>query len=71
MVDHAARRTTRPALSDNQSRAAPLLPGTSLPARSDLPLAYIYQPAPAPTQSGRARTREWLLEFEQIGRAHV
>jgi hypothetical protein len=64
MVDHAARRTTRPALSDNQSRAAPLLPGTSLPARRELPLAYIYQPARSPTQSGQARTREWLLEFE-------
>jgi hypothetical protein len=64
MADHAAQGATRPSLSDNRSRAAPLLPGTSLPARRDLPLAYIYQPAPAPTQSGRARTREWLLEFE-------
>jgi hypothetical protein len=28
-----------------------------------LPRAYIYQPAPSPTQSGRGR-REWVLEFE-------
>ena len=28
-----------------------------------MPLAYIYQPAPSPTQSGRARS-EWVLEFE-------
>ena len=64
MVDLAAQRTTRPSLSDNQSRAVSKLPGTSLPARGRLPLAYIYQPAPSATQSGQARTREWLLEFE-------
>ena len=64
MADHAAQRTTRPSLSDNQGRSIPLLPGTSLPARRELPLAYVYQPAPSPTQSGQARTREWLLEFE-------
>jgi hypothetical protein len=64
MADHAAQRTATPSLTDNQSRSIPLLPGTSLPARGRLPLAYIYQPAPTPIQSGRARTREWLLEFE-------
>jgi len=27
-------------------------------------LARIYQPAPNPMQSGRANTRQWMLEFE-------
>jgi hypothetical protein len=71
MADHAAQGTTRSSLRDNQSRGVPLLPGTSLPARRRLPLAYIHQPAPSPTQSGRARTREWLLEFEPASRREI
>jgi ETC complex I subunit conserved region len=63
MAERAARSTASVLLGDNQSRGAPRLPGTSLPARSPLPRAYIYHPAQSPTQSGRAR-REWLLEFE-------
>ena len=63
MTDRAAQRTDLPPRSDNQSRKQPLLPGTSMPAPGPLPLAYIHQPAPSPTQSGRAR-REWVLEFE-------
>jgi hypothetical protein len=39
------------------------VPGTSLPAPGRLPLAYIHQPAPSPTQSAPGRN-EWLLEFE-------
>ena len=63
MEDRAAQRTDRPPRSDNQSRNHPLLPGTSMPAPGPLPLACIYQPAPAPTQSAPGRT-EWVLEFE-------
>jgi hypothetical protein len=44
-----------PPRSDNQNRAAPLLPGTSMPAPGLLPLAYIYQPGPSPTQSAPGR----------------
>ena len=63
MEDRAAQRTDLPPRSDNQSRKQPLVPGTSMPASGPLPLAYIYQPVPSPTQSGRARW-EWVLEFE-------
>jgi hypothetical protein len=34
-----------------------------MPAPGQLPLAYIYQPAPSPTQSAPGR-KEWVLEFE-------
>nr|WP_142850361.1 ETC complex I subunit [Telmatospirillum sp. J64-1] len=27
-------------------------------------MARIYRPSPSPTQSGRARSREWVMEFE-------
>ena len=47
----------------NQSRALPLLPGTSTPATGVLPRARIYQPARSVTQSAPGR-REWVLEFE-------
>ena len=30
----------------------------------DMPLAKIFQPAKTAMQSGRAKTREWLLEYE-------
>jgi ETC complex I subunit conserved region len=48
---------------DNRGRNKPLLPGTSMPAHEPLPLVFIYQPAPGPTQDGRARSKEWILEF--------
>jgi hypothetical protein len=35
-------------------------------AHEPLPLAYIYQPAPRPTQYGRARSKEWILEFAPL-----
>jgi len=63
MADRAAENTASFLRGDNQSRGEPRLPGTSMPARGPLPRVYIYQPAPSPTQSGRAR-RAWLLEFE-------
>ena len=63
MDDRAARDTASFLRDDNQSRRAPRLPGTSVPASGMLPLAHIYQPSPSPTQSGRGR-REWVLEFE-------
>jgi hypothetical protein len=63
MDDRAARDTASFLRDDNQSRRAPRLPGTSVPASGPLPLAYIYRPSPSPTQSGRGR-REWVLEFE-------
>jgi hypothetical protein len=65
MVDRAAQRAAPPSRSDNLSRNPPRLPGTSMPARRELPLAYIHQPAPSPTQSGRAR-KEWVVEFEPM-----
>ena len=49
--------------NDNQSRNEPRLPGTSMPAPGPLPRAYIYRPAPSPTQSAPGR-HEWVLEFE-------
>jgi ETC complex I subunit-like protein len=51
------------ARDDNQSRGTPGLPGSLLPARSAIPVAYIYQPARSPMQSGLARLHEWVLEF--------
>jgi hypothetical protein len=67
----AANRTALPSksdnlrgLRDNQGRNEPRLPGTAVPAPGWVPLVYIYQPAPSPTQSGRARSKEWVLEFE-------
>ena len=63
MADRVAWNAASFKQGDNQSRGEPRLPGTSMPALGPLPRAYIYQPAPSPTQSGRAR-REWLLEFE-------
>jgi hypothetical protein len=39
-------------------------PGSPMPTNEHLPLAYIHQPAPVPVQSGQARTREWLLDFD-------
>jgi ETC complex I subunit conserved region len=63
MADRAAHRAVPLPRSDGQGRSEPQLPGTSMPARAQLPLAYIYQPAPSPTQSGRGR-EEWVLEFE-------
>jgi hypothetical protein len=63
MADRAARNTASFLPGHNQGPGEPRLPGTSMPERGSLPRAYIYQPAPSPTQSGRAR-REWLLEFE-------
>jgi hypothetical protein len=63
MTNRAAHGTVPPPRSDNQRRNEPRLPGTSIPAPGAVPLAYIYQPAPSPTQSGRARS-EWVLEFE-------
>jgi hypothetical protein len=63
MNDRAAQRTARWSRTDNRGRNRPRLPGTSTPARWKLPLAYIYQPAPSPTQSRRARN-EWVLQFE-------
>ena len=63
MTDRAAHRTAPPWRTHNPGRNPPRLPGTSMPARRELPLAYIYQPAPSPTQSGRAR-KEWVVEFE-------
>ena len=64
MDDGRGRNTAPTPRGDNRGRGAALLPGTSLLARGPLPVAYIHQPAPSPTQAGRARTREWLLEFE-------
>jgi hypothetical protein len=55
MEDRAAQSTNLRPRSDNKTREEPRLPGTSMPAPGQLPLAYIYQPAPSPTQSGRAR----------------
>ena len=63
MQARAAQRNVLPARGDNQNRGVPLLPGTSMPAPGQLPLAYIYQPAPSPTQSAPGR-KEWVLEFE-------
>jgi ETC complex I subunit-like protein len=63
MADRVAWNAASFGQGDNQSRGEPRLPGTSMPALGPLPRAYICQPAPSPTQSGRAR-REWLLEFE-------
>jgi hypothetical protein len=48
---------------DNQQRAPARQPGTSEPAWSDLPPAYVYQPAPSATQGGPAHAREWVIEF--------
>lgn len=48
----------------NQSRATPLLPGTSLPASGEVPLAHIYQPARSVMQSAPA-PRRWVLRFER------
>lgn len=45
----------------NQGRAAPLWPGTNMPAGSAAPRVHIHQPAPSPLQSG---WRGWVLEFE-------
>lgn len=47
----------------NQGRAAPLWPGTSMPAGSAAPRVYIHQPAPSPLRSARGRLG-WVLEFE-------
>ena len=33
--------------------------------------ARIYQPAKSVTQSGRANTRQWLLEFEQSEKRNI
>jgi hypothetical protein len=33
--------------------------------------AQIYQPAKGATQSGMARTREWVLRFERVSAARV
>jgi hypothetical protein len=63
MEGRAAQRSL-PSRRDNQSRTIPRLPGTSIPAPGQLPLAYIYQPAPSPTQSAPVR-KEWVLEFER------
>ena len=63
MGSRAAQTIDLPPRRDNQNRSIPRLPGTSLPAPGQLPLAYIYQPAPSPTQSAPGR-REWVLEFE-------
>jgi ETC complex I subunit conserved region len=71
-MDDGRGRNTAPAWrGDNQGRGPGRLPGTSLPARGPLPVAYIHQPAPSPTQAGRARTREWLLEFEPSSRHEI
>jgi ETC complex I subunit conserved region len=64
MDDSAASAMAWPLPGDNRSRDTPRLPGTSLPARESLPLAYIHQPAPSPLQYGKAGTRHWVLEFE-------
>lgn len=70
MDDRAARDTANTLPDDNQSRRAPRLPGTSVPASGPLPLAHIYQPAPSPTQSGRGR-RDWVVEFEPSSRPEI
>ena len=70
MADRAAQRTAGPSLSDNQSRRAPRLPGTSTPARGPVRLVYIYQPPPSPTQSAPGR-KEWVLEFEPSDRPEI
>jgi hypothetical protein len=44
-------------------QAAPLLPGTSMPAAGPLPTVRIYQPARSVMQSGPGR-RHWVLEFQ-------
>jgi ETC complex I subunit conserved region len=46
------------------ARAAPLLPGTPMPATGPVPSVRIYQPALSVTQSGPGR-RRWVLEFER------
>jgi hypothetical protein len=60
-----------PPRGDNQDRGTPELPGSSLPARSATPVAYIYQPARSPMQGGLARLHEWVLEFAPWNAAEI
>ena len=66
MQHMATERWYRDDWAENRSRNEPLLPGTSMAAHGPLPVAYIYQPAPRPTQYGRARSKEWVLEFAPL-----
>jgi hypothetical protein len=54
----------------DRRRAAPILPGTSIPAAGSLPSVRIYQPSRSVTQSGPGRKR-WILEFEPRARPLV
>lgn len=58
-------------LDDNQRRGIPRLPGTSMPAIGELPLVYIYRPAPSATQGGAARSQDWVLEFSRWAAAEI
>jgi hypothetical protein len=48
----------------DRRRAAPLLPGTSMPTDGPLPSVRIYQPVRSVMQAGLGRGR-WVLEFER------
>ncbi|MFL0585513.1 NADH dehydrogenase ubiquinone Fe-S protein 4 [Sphingomonas olei] len=56
--------------TDNQSRAVPRLPGTSLPAYDTLPVAHI-RPADQLVSSSRPTRKGWTLEFGRSSRALV
>jgi hypothetical protein len=71
MNEHAPPETAAPSSPDNIAREAPRLPGSSMPTNWRLPLAYIYQPAPSPTQSAPLGQREWVLEFEPWAKKQV
>lgn len=53
-----------PSHNHNQSRAMPVLPGTTCPAGAELPIARIHPCPHSITQSGLGR-KGWLLEFER------
>lgn len=48
----------------NRSTAAPLLPGSNMPAVVRVPPVRIYQPARSVMQSGPGR-HDWVMEFER------
>ena len=49
----------------------PLLPGSEEPADGQLPLAYIYYPAPSAMQSALVQKAQWVVEFEPCGRREI
>lgn len=67
MSTRAPQQEPAASRDDNQQRAPARQPGSSEPAWSDLPLAYIYQPAPSATQGGLPHAREWVIEFAPWG----